>query len=111
MKPDFSGDHRPREGYGANKVAMEFVLRDAAVPISILRPSRIHGSGAARPREWYVVSQLLAGQRRFPLVHAGCTGNHPTAAVNRLGWFGPARNSPVRGCSMPIRAHQPQPRS
>lgn len=82
IEPDFSGEYQSRDGYGANKVAMERVLQEAAVPASILRPSRIHGSGATRPREWYAVSRLLNGQRRFPLIHAGLTGNHPTAAVN-----------------------------
>ncbi|MFT3889093.1 MAG: NAD-dependent epimerase/dehydratase family protein [Arachnia sp.] len=82
MEPDFSGDYLSRDGYGANKVAMECILRDSAAPVSILRPSRIHGAGAARPREWYVVTRLMNGQRQFPLAQAGRTGNHPTAARN-----------------------------
>lgn len=82
LDPDFSGEYDSREGYGPNKVAMEMALREAGVPVTILRPSRIHGPGAARPREWWVVSRLLRGQRRFPLVDGGRTGNHPTAAAN-----------------------------
>ncbi len=82
MAPDFSGDYASPLGYGANKVAMELTLQDAAVPVSILRPSRVHGVGNARPREWWVVSQILDGRRSFQLAHGGRTGNHPTAAVN-----------------------------
>lgn len=82
LEPDFSGDYRSREGYGANKVAAETVLQDADVPVSILRPSRIHGTGADPAREWFVVKRLLDGRRQIPLAHGGLTGNHPTAATN-----------------------------
>jgi nucleoside-diphosphate-sugar epimerase len=82
LPPDFSGDYRTREGYGANKVAAEQTLLDSGIPVSILRPSRIHGAGGARPREWFVLRPLLDGRRRLPLAHHGRTGNHPTAAVN-----------------------------
>jgi nucleoside-diphosphate-sugar epimerase len=82
LQPDFSGDYETREGYGANKVAAEQTLLDSGIPVSILRPSRIHGAGGARPREWFVLRRLLDGRRRLPLAHHGRTGNHPTAAVN-----------------------------
>lgn len=82
LPPDFSGDYKSAAGYGRNKVAMELTLRQAAVPVSVLRPSRIHGLGSARPREWWVVRQILRGVRTIPLAHGGRTGNHPTAAVN-----------------------------
>jgi len=82
LPPDFSGDYRTREGYGANKVAAEQTLLDSGIAVSILRPSRIHGAGAARPREWFVLRRLLDGRRRLPLAHHGRTRNHPTAAVN-----------------------------
>jgi nucleoside-diphosphate-sugar epimerase len=58
------------------------VLMESGVPVSILRPSRIHGVGGSRPREWFVVRRLLDGRQRIPLAHHGLTGNHPTAAVN-----------------------------
>ena len=82
LEPDYSGAYDGREGYGANKVAAERTLLDADEPISILRPSRIHGPGAARPREWFVVKRLLEGRTSIPLAHGGRTGNHPTAAAN-----------------------------
>ena len=51
MAPSTPGtsDHRSRQGYGANKVAAEQVLLDSGAPVTVLRPSKIHGEGA-RPR-------------------------------------------------------------
>lgn len=82
MVPDYSGAFDSREGYGANKVAAELALLDSCERVSILRPSRIHGPGAARPRKWFVVKRILDGRTSIPLAHGGMTGNHPTAAVN-----------------------------
>lgn len=82
LPPDWSGDYDSREGYGGNKVAAEQVLLDSGWPVSVLRPSRIHGVGGARPREWFVVRRVLDGRTRVPLAHGGRTANHPTAAVN-----------------------------
>jgi len=61
---------------------MEAVYRSADVPVTLLRPSRIHGPGNARSREEWVVRRLLEGQRLFRLPHASTAGNHPTAAAN-----------------------------
>jgi nucleoside-diphosphate-sugar epimerase len=82
LPPDFSGDFESAEGYGPNKVAAEQVLLESGLPVSVLRPSRIHGPGADPPREWFVVRRLLDGRRRIPLARGGRTGNHPTAAAN-----------------------------
>lgn len=75
-------DYNSREGYGANKVAAEHVLLDSAMAVSVLRPSRIHGTGATRPREWAFVKRVLDGRRHLLLAHGGRGTNHPTAAVN-----------------------------
>jgi len=40
-----SMDYNSREGYGANKVAAEHVLLDSGLPVTVLRPSKIHGQG------------------------------------------------------------------
>lgn len=82
LPPDDQVDHRSRAGYGANKVAAERVALDSGLPISVLRPSRIHGAGANRPREWVFVRRAL-DRRPAVLLAAGGTGVvHPTAAVN-----------------------------
>ncbi|HEY2794296.1 MAG TPA: NAD-dependent epimerase/dehydratase family protein [Micromonosporaceae bacterium] len=75
-------DFNSREGYGANKVAAEQTLLDSGIPVSVLRPSRIHGVGAERPREWVFVKRVLDGRQRVLLAHGGRGANHPTAAVN-----------------------------
>jgi nucleoside-diphosphate-sugar epimerase len=55
------GDYTTREGYGANKVAAEQVLLESGLPVTVLRPSKIHGRGAARPREWSSSSACSIG--------------------------------------------------
>jgi len=75
-------DYNSREGYGGNKVAAENVLLDSGMTVSILRPSRIHGTGGQRPREWAFVKRVLDGRRHLLLARGGRGANHPTAAVN-----------------------------
>ena len=75
-------DHRTREGYGPNKVAAELVALDSGLPISILRPSRVHGVGSERPREWVFVKRVLDGRSTLLLAGGGTGVVHPTAAVN-----------------------------
>jgi nucleoside-diphosphate-sugar epimerase len=75
-------DYRSREGYGPNKAAAELVARESGLPISILRPSRIHGPGAARPREWVFARRALEGRPVVLLAGRGAGVVHPTAAVN-----------------------------
>jgi nucleoside-diphosphate-sugar epimerase len=75
-------DYNSREGYGANKVAAESVLLDSGMAVSVLRPSRIHGAGGSRPREWVFVKRVLDGRRHLLLARGGRGANHPTAAVN-----------------------------
>ncbi len=75
-------DHRTATGYGRNKVAAERVLLDSAVPVSVLRASRIHGPHAANPREWWVVRRVLDGRRHVLLAHGGRRTGPPTAAAN-----------------------------
>ncbi len=71
-----------REGYGVNKVAAERVLLDSGLPVSVLRPSKIHGRGARPAREWMWVKRALDGRERVFLAHRGEGGDHTTAAVN-----------------------------
>jgi len=75
-------DYNSREGYGANKVAAEHVALDSGLPISILRPSRMHGVGTNRPREWVFVKRVLDRRPAVLLAARGTGIVHPTAAVN-----------------------------
>ena len=75
-------DHNSREGYGANKVAAERVLLDSGLPVTVLRPSKIHGEGAKRPREWIYVKRVLDRRPAVFLAHRGAGVDHTTAASN-----------------------------
>ncbi|MBR7829962.1 saccharopine dehydrogenase NADP-binding domain-containing protein [Actinospica sp. MGRD01-02] len=75
-------DHRSPEGYGPNKVAAELVALDSGLPISILRPARVHGVGARRPREWVFVKRVLDRRPAVLLSARGAGIVQPTAAAN-----------------------------
>lgn len=75
-------DYDSREGYGRNKVAAELVALNSGLPISILRPSRIHGPGASRPREWVFVKRALDRRPAVLLAAGGAGVVHTTAAAN-----------------------------
>ncbi|HST25713.1 MAG TPA: NAD-dependent epimerase/dehydratase family protein [Gaiellaceae bacterium] len=71
-----------REGYGANKVAAERVFLDSGRPVTVIRPSKVHGPGAERPREWFFVKRVLDRRPAVLLAHRGEGADHPTAAAN-----------------------------
>ncbi|HLK46225.1 MAG TPA: NAD-dependent epimerase/dehydratase family protein [Acidimicrobiales bacterium] len=77
-----AGPSHTREGYGANKVAAERVLLDSGLPVSVLRVSKAHGRGAARPREWVFVRRLLERRRTLVLANRGDGTDHTSAAAN-----------------------------
>jgi nucleoside-diphosphate-sugar epimerase len=75
-------DYNSREGYGANKVAAEQVLLDSGAPVTVLRPSKIHGIGAVKPNEWVFVKRVLDRRRAVFLAHAGTSVDHTSASAN-----------------------------
>jgi nucleoside-diphosphate-sugar epimerase len=75
-------DYRTREGYGANKVAAEQVLLDSGLPVTVLRPSKVHGTGANPPREWVFVKRVLDRRPAVFLARRGTGVDHPSAAAN-----------------------------
>lgn len=81
MRPS-TADYNSREGYGANKVAAEQVLLDSGLPVTVIRASKVHGEGAARPREWMFVKRVLDRRPAVFLAHGGAGIDHTTAAVN-----------------------------
>jgi nucleoside-diphosphate-sugar epimerase len=76
------GDYQSRAGYGANKVAAEQVLLDSGAPVTVLRLSKVHGRGAARPREWVFVKRALDRRPAVFLARRGAGVDHTTAAAN-----------------------------
>lgn len=77
-----AGDFNSREGYGPNKVAAEQVLLDSGGPVTVLRPSKVHGAGAVKPNEWVFVKRVLDRRPAVFLARRGVAVDHPTAAVN-----------------------------
>jgi nucleoside-diphosphate-sugar epimerase len=71
-----------REGYGPNKVAAERVLLDGDAPVTVVRPSRVHGAGSPRPREWFFVKRVLDRRPAVLLAGRGAGVVHPTASAN-----------------------------
>ena len=80
--PPGGGDYTTREGYGVNKVAAEQVLLDSGALVTVLRPSKVHGAGAARPREWVFVKRVLDRRPAVFLARRGEGTDHTTAAAN-----------------------------
>ena len=76
------GDFTTREGYGANKVAAEQVLLESGFPVTVLRPSKIHGAGVRLPREWVFVKRALDRRPAVFLTRRGAGVDHPTATAN-----------------------------
>jgi nucleoside-diphosphate-sugar epimerase len=96
VRPDFGGPiketqrtlppgdmpYHSREGYGPNKVAAEQVLLQTGRPVTVVRPSKVHGPGSANPREWFFVKRVLDRRPAVLLAHRGEGVDHPTAAAN-----------------------------
>ena len=76
------GDYTTPDGYGANKVAAEQVLLDSAGPVTVIRASKVHGSGGSRPREWVFVKRALDKRQAVFLAARGSGVDHTTAASN-----------------------------
>jgi nucleoside-diphosphate-sugar epimerase len=85
-----------REGYGPNKVAAEQVLLESGAPVTVLRPSRVHGVGAERPREWVFVKRSLDRRPAIFLTARGEGIVHPTAAENIASLIATAAAKPGR---------------
>lgn len=82
MAPREDIEYRSRDGYGPNKVAAEQVLLDSGHPVTVLRPSRVHGDGTPNPGEWVFVKRVLDGREVVVLSHGGRGTDHTSAAAN-----------------------------
>ena len=82
MAPREDVEYSSAEGYGANKVAAERVLLDSGHPVTVLRPSRVHGVGTSKPDEWVFVKRVLDGRRVVVLSRGGRGVDQTSAAAN-----------------------------
>lgn len=67
--------------YSTRKVAMERLLFDGERPATVLRPGAVHGPGARKCREWWVIRRLLDGRDAIPLTHEGRSRFQPTSTA------------------------------
>ena len=58
------------------------MLLDSGRPVTVLRPSKVHGAGAPRPREWFFVKRVLDRRPAVLLARRGAGVDHTTAAAN-----------------------------
>nr|GID81460.1 reductase [Actinoplanes derwentensis] len=83
-------------GYGANKIAAEHTLLDSGAPVTVLRPSKVHGIGARPPREWWFLQRCLARQPYIKLAGDGLGTDHTSAAANIAALVACAADRPGR---------------
>ncbi|UKF31666.1 NAD-dependent epimerase/dehydratase family protein [Clavibacter phaseoli] len=71
-----------REGYAPSKVAVERAALDSGLPVTVIRPSKVHGRWARNARTRGIVERMLAGEETIELADRGASVDHLTAAAN-----------------------------
>jgi nucleoside-diphosphate-sugar epimerase len=70
-----------RDGYGPGKVAVERTLFDSGLPVTVIRPSKVHGRWARNARTRNIVQQMMRGSR-VRIDKGESSVEHLTAASN-----------------------------
>ncbi|MFT0848742.1 NAD-dependent epimerase/dehydratase family protein [Actinomycetaceae bacterium L2_0104] len=84
-----------REGYAASKVAVERESLESGLPITVLRPSKVHGRWARNARTAAIVEQMLAGIDEIQLADHGMAIDHLTAAANTAALIETVADTPA----------------
>lgn len=71
-----------REGYAPGKAAVEREALNSGLPVSVVRPSKVHGPWARNARTRPIVERMLAGADAIELARNGTSVDHLTAAAN-----------------------------
>lgn len=81
--PPADADSNPftREGYAPGKVAVERAASESGLPVTVIRPSKVHGRWARNARTRRIVERMLAGAPTIKLARGGAI-DHLTAAAN-----------------------------
>ena len=90
------GDPMIGEGYGSHKVAAEQTVLESGLPVTVIRPSKIHGRGGSQPREWFFVKRCLDRRPGVLLANRGRSIDHTTAAANLAALVEVVANAPGR---------------
>jgi nucleoside-diphosphate-sugar epimerase len=88
-------DPYTREGYAPSKVAVERVLLDSGLPVTVIRPSKVHGRWARNARTRSFVERMLRGDEVIPLARRGASIDHLTAADNTAALIETVAGSPA----------------
>ncbi len=75
-------DPYTRDGYAPSKVAVELAALSSGLPITVIRPSKVHGRWARNARSRHFVERMLRGDERIELAEGGRSVDHLTAAAN-----------------------------
>jgi nucleoside-diphosphate-sugar epimerase len=95
-----------REGYAPSKVAVERAALDSGLPVTVIRPSKVHGRWARNARTRAIVERMLAGAETIELADRGASVDHLTAAANAGALI--ARAADVPGARI-LNAADPDP--
>ncbi|RIJ51063.1 NAD-dependent epimerase/dehydratase family protein, partial [Clavibacter lycopersici] len=95
-----------REGYAPSKVAVEHAAHDTGLPVTVIRPSKVHGPWARNARTRGIVERMLAGAETLELADRGASVDHLTAAANAAALI--ARVADVPGARI-LNAADPDP--
>ncbi|MBD3940909.1 NAD-dependent epimerase/dehydratase family protein [Microbacterium sp. NEAU-LLC] len=88
-------DPYTREGYAPCKVAVERVLLDSGLPVTVIRPSKVHGRWARNARTRMFVERMVRGDEAIPLARRGASIDHLTAADNTAALIETVAGSPA----------------
>jgi len=78
-----------RHGYAPCKVAAELAALDSGLPVTVIRPSKVHGPWARNARTKGIVERMLRGEPTIELADPN-TIDHLSAAANTAGARGPS---------------------
>ncbi|MDP9883589.1 nucleoside-diphosphate-sugar epimerase [Sinomonas atrocyanea] len=91
-----AGDHvdpYTREGYAPCKAAAERAALDSGLPVTVLRPGKVHGPWARNPRTKGIVDRMLDGEPTIRLAEPD-TADHLSAAANVAALIGTVAQHP-----------------
>ncbi|MFT2707381.1 NAD-dependent epimerase/dehydratase family protein [Clavibacter zhangzhiyongii] len=83
-----------REGYAPSKVAVERAALDGGLPVTVIRPSKVHGRWARNARTRDLVERMLAGAPTIELAGRGASVDHLTAAANAAALIARVADAP-----------------
>jgi nucleoside-diphosphate-sugar epimerase len=75
-------DPMTRQGYAPSKVAVERAALASGLPVTVIRPSKVHGRWARNARTRGIVERMTAGTPTIDLADRGASVDHLTAAAN-----------------------------